>query len=174
MRQRCLNPNNSRYSEWGGRGITVCERWASFDNFLADMGEVPSPQHTLDRLDPDGNYEPDNCRWATRSEQQRNRRDSRKLTFKERTQSIYDWAEETGLPAYVIRNRTKAGWPVEAILTTPLKSESSRTGRPITFRGVTKSGSEWAKETGIPQPTISWRLRRGWPIAKVLGRSNTN
>lgn len=74
MKSRCYNPKARGYAGYGGRGIAVCDRWRySFENFLADMGERPSPEHSLDRIDNDGNYEPGNVRWATRSEQQRNR-----------------------------------------------------------------------------------------------------
>ncbi len=75
MIQRCLNPNAPRYAEWGGRGITVCDRWRDFAKFLEDMGPRPSLDYSLDRIDNDGPYEALNCRWATRSQQQRNRRD---------------------------------------------------------------------------------------------------
>jgi hypothetical protein len=75
MRKRCGDPRNIGWSDYGGRGITVCGRWRdSFENFLADMGSKPTPQHSIDRINNDGNYEPANCRWASRSEQERNKR----------------------------------------------------------------------------------------------------
>jgi len=74
MRQRCVNPKRPDYRNYGGRGITVCERWNSFENFLADMGRKPSPAHSLDRINNEGNYEPSNCQWATLLQQNSNRR----------------------------------------------------------------------------------------------------
>jgi hypothetical protein len=78
MRQRCNNPKHPRYSVWGGRGISICKRWNSFSNFIYDMGPRPTKSHSIDRIDNDGNYEPSNCRWATKSEQSSNQRPRKK------------------------------------------------------------------------------------------------
>lgn len=77
MKDRCFNPENPRWDAYGGRGIGVCERWLSFENFRTDMGEKPGPDYSLDRVNNDGNYSPENCRWATSKEQAANRRTSR-------------------------------------------------------------------------------------------------
>jgi len=80
MKNRCHNPKAVRYADWGGRGISVCERWRnSFENFYADMGPRPGPGYSIDRIDNDGNYEPGNCRWADAVTQRNNRRDSKKV-----------------------------------------------------------------------------------------------
>jgi hypothetical protein len=96
MRYRCANPKHKSYALYGGRGITVCDRWqVSFDNFYADMGPKPSAKHSLDRIDVNGNYEPGNCRWATWSEQRRNQR--RHLVAKVRAERGAVWTELLGV-----------------------------------------------------------------------------
>lgn len=112
MRQRCHNPKNKAYPYYGGRGIYVCDRWReSFENFLEDMGPRPSPKHSLDRKDNDGPYSPENCRWATKREQMRNRSDNRWLTIAGETKCIGDWEKEAGLNQGIIGSRIRRGWP---------------------------------------------------------------
>src|SRR5580765_442212 len=115
MRSRCLNENNDEFFRYGGRGITVCERWNDFSAFLADMGPRPEGK-TLDRIDGDGNYEPGNCRWATPAQQTGNRGICIFIEYNGRTQSITDWAKELGMQAQKLRWRLRRGWSIEAIL----------------------------------------------------------
>ncbi len=119
MKMRCLNPSHERYYRYGGRGISVCQRWAeSFAAFLEDMGERPDG-HTIDRKDTDGNYEPGNCRWATQREQQRNRSTTHWLTFDGVTLCVTDWAARVGLTRDALHGRLRMGWTVEDALATP-------------------------------------------------------
>lgn len=117
MLQRCRDPSE-RFAEWGGRGITVCDRWNDFNNFHQDMGARP-PGMTLDRVEVDGNYEPGNCRWATRAEQNQNTRKNRFLTFRGETLCLRAWARRMGLhPTTLTQRLDLYGWPVEKALTT--------------------------------------------------------
>lgn len=126
MKDRCNNPNNTHFAEYGGRGIAVCERWTeSFANFLADMGERPEGM-TIDRIDNAGNYEPSNCRWATRTRQQRNRRVNRLLTVNGETKCVSDWAAITGVPRGRIASRLDRGWTEEAAVMTPLLNQGRK------------------------------------------------
>ena len=118
MMARCRNENRKDYPEYGGRGIVVCERWLKFENFFADMGPKPSPGHSLDRIDANGNYEPGNCRWATASAQQRNKRNSVLISFNGLTLSAADWADRLGISRKVICQRVRQGLPVSAVLRT--------------------------------------------------------
>lgn len=120
MIARCTNPNNKAFPDYGGRGISVCERWKTFQNFLEDMGEKPTGL-SLDRINNDGNYEPGNCRWASDRTQARNRRSNRFLTFNGKTQSIRDWAQEMKLGYQNLTSRLHYGWSVERALTEPLR-----------------------------------------------------
>ena len=130
MRSRCGNPNNPTFQRYGARGIKVCPAWTEdFMNFLRDMGRRPSPDHTLDRIDNDGNYEPGNCRWATRQEQCRNRRSSKFLTIGSETKTQAEWAQEAGIRQGTIYERLKLGWSPEKAVTTPVRGKASKDGK---------------------------------------------
>lgn len=117
MRQRCEDPNATAYPKYGARGIRVCEHWQKFENFLADMGERPSPRHSLDRYpNQRGNYEPGNCRWATMREQQNNRSSNHRLTAFGKTLTVQEWVRETGFTHKTILGRLRLGWPIEEAL----------------------------------------------------------
>jgi hypothetical protein len=116
MKKRCLNQNDKRFEDYGGRGITVCERWkSSFEKFISDVGPRPSASHSIDRIDNNGNYEPKNCRWATREQQANNRRSN--IRFGGKCQSARQWEKDCGIPATVISNRLRRGWTVKDALT---------------------------------------------------------
>ncbi len=120
MKDRCSNPKNKRYSRYGGRGITYCKEWESLDQFIIDMGERPEGT-SLDRIDNDGNYEPGNCRWATKDEQNNNRCNNIYLTFKNETLTIAQWAKKLNIKYATIRYRIENGWTVEKALTIPVR-----------------------------------------------------
>lgn len=109
MRQRCENPKRDNYKHYGGRGIVVCERWKTFENFLADMGERPTPKHSIDRIDVNGNYEKDNCKWSTVIEQRNNMTSNRWIVIDGERRTIGDWAKRAGIDERLIRIRLKRG-----------------------------------------------------------------
>ncbi len=122
MLARCNNSRNPDYARYGGRGIQICDRWArSYENFLADMGRRPGLGYSIDRIDNDGHYSPDNCRWATDEEQQLNKRSNHRVTWGDRTKTIKEWSVETGIPYGTLLMRIRAGWSVEDAMTKPLQ-----------------------------------------------------
>lgn len=104
IKQRCLNPNNTRFRRYGGRGITLYKSWYNFSNFLRDMGERPTVKHTIERIDNDKSYTPSNCTWATQREQSRNTSRTHLLTLKGKTLCLTDWATLWGVCRSTIRD----------------------------------------------------------------------
>lgn len=113
MRSRCASPSNPAYKNYGGRGIKVCERWAIYENFLSDMGRRPSPKHTLERRDNDRDYTPDNCTWATRAQQLRNKRNNVFVTLRGTRMIVNDAAALIGIAPSTLRYRIRRGLPLE-------------------------------------------------------------
>lgn len=127
MKSRCYRVKDCHFKNYGARGIYVCDRWKnSFENFYADMGLRPSPEHSIDRKNNDQPYSPENCRWATEEQQNNNKRTSRLLTFNGRTQTLTQWAYELGFSKSGFRRRLVSGWSVEEILTLPHQVKGMR------------------------------------------------
>lgn len=127
MRARCTQESNPNWKNYGGRGIRICNRWLeSFEAFLEDMGEPPSPEHSIDRIDNDGNYEPGNCRWATRKEQCNNRRyrtgilTKTAATLNGETRMVREWCDILNLTPTTVRTRLLIGWSPEEAITKPV------------------------------------------------------
>lgn len=195
MRQRCLNPNKDTYKHYGGRGITICPEWDSFEQFLKDMGPRPGPYHKLDRLDNNGNYCKENCAWRSQKEQIHNQRHSIRIPYGGKNYSAAEWSRRTGIPVETIRDRYHRGLIPEQILEpTPVSIQfqnekrgidpipphknteiykdryiiPSRRTAMITIGGVTKHLEEWAAEMGISDQTIRRRIRLGKPESEWL------
>ena len=128
MKTRCYVETARAYPRYGGRGIKVCDRWLTdFPAFLADMGPRPSDRHSINRRDNDGDYAPDNCGWATATEQGRNRRTNVILTAFGKSQTIAEWAEETGFERSLFEKRLARGWPADRIVSEPPNHDPSPT-----------------------------------------------
>jgi len=183
MKRRCLNYKDISYHNYGGRGITICERWeASFAAFYEDMGPRPTLKHQLDRIRNEEGYwcgkqecpecgplnRQPNCRWVTKKQQNRNTRRTVFITYKGATKSLGEWAEELGLGIHTLGHRIRTGWtPEEALEMPPLKSGRRKQHR-ISFNGQTHTIGEWAKLTGLSYSTILNRFTRGDSAEKIL------
>jgi hypothetical protein len=154
MKQRCEKKTNKNYSNYGERGISVCQEWSSFENFKRDM--YPRPEgKSLDRIDNDGPYSKENCRWATAKEQANNQRVNVRITIGDRTQTLMQWVEERGAVYSRVSNRIKKGMSPEEAFSLPKKG--------TTINGETKTVREWCSQYKIVSPvTAKSRIRLGW------------
>ena len=157
IKDRCLNPNATHYPRYGGRGITVCKQWeGDFGAFRDYMGPRPKGT-TVERMDNNGGYEPGNVRWATRKEQANNRSTCAVITHEGLTMNIKQWAAHMGWRYGLIASRWKKGVRGAALFEPP-KWERNKV---YEFNGQYKTVAQWAKETGVPYPTLVWRLKHG-------------
>lgn len=168
MLSRCYNPKDGMYHRYGGRGITVCDEWRK-DNkafFQWAMSNGYSEELTIDRIDPNGNYCPENCRWATMRVQQNNKTTSLKVEINGETRTVAEWADIYGINRYAVYTRIRKGWDkVEAITTPSMGSGHTRKETIITAKGETHTLSEWARITGINRITIEHRIKYcGWDV----------
>jgi len=151
MKQRCFNTNNDRYDQYGGRGITICSEWEDFEVFLKDIGKRPEGT-SLDRINVDGPYNKDNCRWATAQQQQRNLQIHKTNGI---GKAITELAEEFNLPTGTLGTRLSRGWSLERATTEPVHEKS-------------KSISALARMAGLTENTVQNRIYRGWSLERAL------
>lgn len=165
--QRCYNPNNKDYSKYGGRGIGVCERWRhSYSNFHEDMG-TPDPCMSLDRIDVNGDYSPENCRWATSKEQAANRRKNVFVELKGVRMIASEAAIQLGIPKDQVYYLLKRGCPPDQI-DDPLAFEKTNGRKKFEFEGRRWSLKEYCREKGYNYMQLHSRRKRGAPMEKWL------
>lgn len=163
MKTRCYNSASVHFTNYGSRGIAVCRRWVdSFTTFIADMGLRPSAKHSIERIDVNGDYSPENCKWATRIEQANNKR----TTVRVNRRPIAEVARATGIKQSTLYRRVKHGKRDYPALGAQLMM--------LEHNGVIDTISGWSKRTGIKPSTITMRVTKyGWPVSKALTKGAT-
>lgn len=168
--RRCTDPTNNRYPRYGGRGITMCEEWLNdfhvFENWCKKNGYEPTL--TIDRIDNNKGYSPDNCRWVTVKEQANNRSTNRICTFNGFTGTLSEVCDHFGLSYGLVNGRIQKGWTEEQAFSHPNGAPTKKRNRLITFKGVTKTVSEWNRLIGGTKNTLSQRLRAGYSTERAL------
>ena len=171
MKDRCLNPKATNFPNYGGRGITVCDEWLDSEKFINwALRNGYEDGLTLDRIDNNGPYCPENCRWVSRLTQSNNKRNNRLLEFNRKIATVTEWARITGISEKTIRGRLANGWPIERVLTVPVGAvKTGPTAQlTLTFNGETKNIIEWSEIVGISYDVILGRIKRGWSAEDAL------
>jgi hypothetical protein len=185
IKQRCSNPKHIGYKNYGGRGIYVCEEWLNNSSLFFEWAAESGYEEGLviDRIDNDGPYSPENCRWVTPAKNSYNKRDTLFLTFNGRTLAVSEWAEELNINSKTIASRIRAGYTAEEALSTSFLKSGPRIGAPpiyksfetkkrLTYKGETKTIKEWAFALGLKTSTIYYRISRGYSIEEILSTAN--
>jgi hypothetical protein len=158
MKRRCAYKKESRYERYGGRGISVCEKWKNnYQSFFEDMGLPPSMDHQIDRIDNDGNYEPSNCRWVTRQENARNKSNNTFLEYDGKLLTIAEWAERLGINRSLIESRLSRGSSIEKALTVNMRPENFRSI--TTPHGTFSTIQECAVHLDVSHSTVFSRIK---------------
>lgn len=162
MHTRCYNAKRKEFKDYGARGIVICDRWRdSFENFLADMGSRPSDEHSIERKDNDGNYQPSNCKWATRAEQGMNKRNNVKVAIDGIERTLSEWCRLNGVSVGTASLRHKNGLRGAALFSTSVQK--------LSHGGVTDTIAGWSKRTGLKPNTIGMRVNQyNWPVQRAL------
>lgn len=156
MKDRCYNKNSSAFSRYGGRGIFICEEWRhDFAAFFNDMGQKPSARHSIERIDNDGPYGPENCRWATQTEQGRNRSNNLLVEVGGERKPLSEWCHQFNIDRTTVLSRLKRGWAAARAVTTP--------ARKMTVRIVPCNSD-------VPRRTVASRLSHGWSLERAMSQ----
>jgi hypothetical protein len=161
MKYRCTNPNSSVWKRYGGRGITLCKAWRKFEKFYDDMGDPPSRQHTLDRINNNRGYSPSNCRWATRKQQSRNTSANTWVEFGGKRMTWVEWAEHLNVPYNLLMTRVKKRKSLHEVLKPRVDAKH---GALVSFMGQSLTLREWSKKLRVPYQTIWYRHKNGKPL----------
>lgn len=173
MRQRCLNPKVPNYHRYGGRGIKICIQWNNFETFLEDMGKKPEKNRSLERRDNNGNYEPANCYWANREQQENNKESTIILEHNGESLSLMQWSRKLGMNYDQIRARHRTGWSTKDIIESPknlyhVERKHTDKSRLLTYDGQVLTVAQWAKKLGVSYEVLRGRLRYGWDVERIL------
>lgn len=164
MKERCFSPKCKDYKDYGGRGITICERWLDFENFYVDMGDKPKGL-SIGRIDNNDNYCPENCRWETSVQQARNKTSNVIIEYNGYKKPLIEWCEILGLSYKTIYRRLTRGWSIEKAFTYEIQKDRKLY---VVYKGIEKSMVDWCKEFNIPLQTAIVRRNRGWSIERTF------
>jgi hypothetical protein len=169
MKERCHNPMCADYKNYGGRGIMVCNEWEEFTPFYKwAMANGYKDNLTLERIEINGNYEPENCKWIPKAEQANNKRNNRLISYKGQQKTLAQWANILGLRYGLLHTRLSCGWSVKRVFETPGPESGLGNIKTITYRGKSKSIAQWARDLGIPYKVLYGRLYRGQSIEQII------
>jgi hypothetical protein len=173
MKNRCLNSADQAYHRYGAKGVTVCSEWLSFECFVKDMGPRPKGM-SLGRIDNNKGYCKDNCRWETKTQQNRNRSNCRRVTIEGVTKNLSEWAEEFNLSRRTLTCRLDSGLTSLKELSRPVRKKTVRApskvkaGTVIEVDGISRNITEWAKACGVTRTAIAQRIKYGWTPEKAV------
>lgn len=178
MIRRCENPKSPDYYRYGALGISVCDEWHDLPTFLNwAYSHNWAEGLTLDRIDNEGNYCPENCRWADKFTQSNNKRTNTFLEFDGKKQTVANWAREQGISPEVLYDRIERDWPIEDILQTPVrvtpKFKRGSSVEVVEYKGESHTLLEWSKITGLSPCCIRYRIKAGWTVEEALTKPSS-
>lgn len=167
MKQRCLNANDPHYHNYGGRGISICDEWLNDFDVFCDwaLANGYDDSLTIDRINNNGDYKPDNCRWTDMHSQSRNKQTNINITIDGTTKVLRDWCLDNGIRPVTAQQRIYRGWSGEDSIASKVVP---RPKRYITYNGKTQTLSAWSREVNIPRKTLEQRINNGWSIERAL------